>query len=457
MIRLENVTCTYPGAPEPTLRGVDLRVAPGRCVLLRGGSGGGKSTLVRLACGVIPHLLPARVTGRVLAAGADVGAQALHETGRTLASVFQDCRSQFFMTHVAEELVFAADNYGRPRERTAARLARFAALMDVTGLMERSVFRLSSGERQRVAIAAAAVQGPEALVLDEPSANLDAAGMRRLAELLAALKAEGRALLVADHRTTYLDAVADEVLFLEGGHLTPTAPPTVPAPALPLPEPASRAPLLELRGVGVARGGRVVLRAADLTLCGGEVLAVCGGNGAGKTSLLRTLCGLERPAGGRILLRGGPGRAGALRRACALVMQDPDYQLFAPSVREELALGHRSGADAAALDATARGMGLAALLERHPGSLSMGEKQRTLIAAALAAGRAVLLLDEPTSGMDPGRMDQLARALGDWAAAGRAAVVATHDEAFIQAAATRRMTLHHGLLTPATRATGEEE
>jgi energy-coupling factor transport system ATP-binding protein len=171
MIRLENVTCAYPGAPEPTLRGVDLRVAPGRCVLLRGGSGGGKSTLVRLACGVIPHLLPARVTGRVLAAGADVGAQALHETGRTLASVFQDCRSQFFMTHVAEELVFAADNYGRPRERTAARLARFAALMDVTGLMERSVFRLSSGERQRVAIAAAAVQGPEALVLDEPSAT----------------------------------------------------------------------------------------------------------------------------------------------------------------------------------------------------------------------------------------------------------------------------------------------
>jgi len=511
MIRFETICCRHAGAAEPVLRGVDLRVAPGRCVLLQGGSGGGKSTLVRLVCGVItgaPNaFIPAEVSGRVLVNGRDVAGRPLHETGRSLATVFQDCRSQFFMTHVGEELVFAAENYGKPRAETGARLRRFAALMDVERLMERSVFRLSSGQRQRVAIAAAAIQGPLALVLDEPSANLDAQGLARLAELLAALKAEGCAVLVADHRAGYLDGVADERLRLEAGRLLPPetardlpwnsaadlaaasaldstlapatgfgalseyvggqAPAQPPAHAVDQPsarrgdlpkthadgQPAAQPPLLELCKAGLTRGGRTILQEANLSLRGGELLALCGGNGAGKTSLLRALCGLEGLACGQVLLRGRQAGRQGLRGACALVMQDPDYQLFAGSVAEELGLGlqdehagPQAGERAAAL---AGRMGLAGLLDRHPGSLSMGEKQRTLIAAALAAGRDILLLDEPTSGMDAGRMAELARELRQWTSSGRAVLVVTHDEAFLDALGGRRLTLHDGRLTPA--------
>lgn len=506
MIRLENVCCRHAGVAEPVLRGVNLRVAPGRCVLLQGGSGGGKSTLVRLVCGVISGatnaFIPAEVSGRVLVNGRDVAGRPLHEPGRDLATVFQDCRSQFFMTHVGEELVFAAENYGRPRPETGARLRRFAALMDVERLMERSVFRLSSGQRQRVAIAAAAIQGPLALVLDEPSANLDAEGLARLAELLTALKAEGCAVLVADHRAGYLDGVADLRLRLEAGRLLPaetadlplksaedlaTASARKPTAAL-VREPAAdsgnavgqppahtdeppracpkdlpkaqtadqtvnlaanQPPLLELCTASLTRGGRTIVHGADLSLRGGELLALRGGNGAGKTSLLRALCGLEGLACGQVLLRGRRAGKQDLRGACALVMQDPDYQLFAGSVAEELGLGLQDVRAGERAEALAGRMGLAHVLDRHPGSLSMGEKQRTLIAAALIAGRDILLLDEPTSGMDAGRMAGLARELRQWTASGRAAVVVTHDEAFLDAIGGRRLTLHHGRLTPA--------
>lgn len=455
MIRLENVACAYSGQPDPVLRDASLHIAPGRLALLQGGSGGGKSTVVRLLCGVIPALQQASVCGHVLVGGSPVSGAPLHETGRALATVFQDCRSQFFMTHVDEELTFAANNYGRPAAETAARLARYAALMDVERLMDRSVFRLSSGERQRVAIAAAAIQGAPALALDEPSANLDASGLARLAGLLAELKAEGRAILVADHRANWLGDLADEHLRIEKGVIVPTEaakPAQRLRQAAEAPTPGGRV-LLELRGVVLRRRGATLLREGDLALRSGEMLAVCGPNGAGKTTLLRTLCGLERPDHGHAFLEGRQASQGELRRACALVMQDPDYQLFAASVAEEVGLGRREET-ALPLELAER-FGLGGVLDRHPGSLSMGQKQRTLIAAALAAGRRILLLDEPTSGMDPERMVQLARELRQWTRSGGAAVVVTHDEDFIASAGARRLLLQNGRLAP-QRLAGED-
>jgi energy-coupling factor transport system ATP-binding protein len=455
MIRLENVTCAYSGQSVPVLRGASLRIAPGRLALLQGGSGGGKSTVVRLLCGVIPTLQHASLTGRVLVDGREVSGAPLHETGRALATVFQDCRSQFFMTHVDEELTFAANNYGRPAAETAVRLERYAALMDVERLMDRSVFRLSSGERQRVAIAAAAIQGAPALALDEPSANLDAVGLRRLADLLRALKAEGRAILVADHRSAWLGGLIDERLRIDCGVIVPALADAAmqSRPHEAEPSTAGGSALLELRGAILRRRGSELLQGADFTLRSGELLAVCGSNGAGKTTLLRVLCGLERPDLGQALLEGRRARQGELRRACALVMQDPDYQLFAPSVAEEIGLGLRDKGETQR-DLAER-FGLGGVLDRHPGSLSMGQKQRTLIAAALAAGRRILLLDEPTSGMDPGRMVQLAQELRQWAHSGGAAVVVTHDEEFIASAGAQRLLLQNGRLAP-QRLAGEE-
>lgn len=473
MIRLAGVTCRFPASAQPVLEDASLHVRQGGCTVLLGRSGGGKSTLLKLVSGVVPAIVPADVTGSVQVAGRDVAGRPLHDVGRGVGTVFQDCRSQFFMTHVAEELVFAAGNFGLPQDVIRGRLQRAVTLMDLGGLLHKSVFRLSSGQRQRVAIASVAVHGPEVVLLDEPSSNLDAAGLVRLGVLLRTLREEGATILVADHRTNYLRDVADGAACVADGRIRPVedlagalgeradvavgvglsgtelaGEARSGAAALAAPrEPgmSGSPPLLELRKVSLRLRGTRVIDAADCTLHAGEVVALTGDNGAGKTTLLRALCGLLRPASGSILINGARAGSRARRRRCAVVMQDPDYQLFTESVAHELRLGNEGLPDLDVRVAALAGrFGLSGLLDRHPGALSMGEKQRTLIAAVLMAGRDIVLLDEPTSGMDHARMLQLAGVVRELAGQGKLVFVVTHDADFVQQACTRSLCLRGG-------------
>ncbi|MGJ3523103.1 ABC transporter ATP-binding protein [Nitratidesulfovibrio sp. D1] len=467
MIRLGGVTCRFPSSPRPVLEDASLHVRRGGCTVLLGRSGGGKSTLLKLVNGVVPAITPAEVAGSVQVAGREVSGRPLHDVGRTVGTVFQDCRSQFFMTHVAEELVFAAGNFGLPPHVIRDRLQRAVTLMDLGDLLHKSVFRLSSGQRQRVAIASVAVHGPEVVLLDEPSSNLDAAGLARLGVLLRTLREEGATILVADHRTDYLRGVADAAACVENGRVRPVeglaaalaARPDMAVAATWQGEDVFAAshgpgmpdspPLLELRKVSLRLRGTRVVDAADCALRAGEVVALTGDNGAGKTTLLRALCGLLRPASGGILINGVRAGSRARRRRCAVVMQDPDYQLFTESVEHELRLGNEGMSDLDARVAAQAGrFGLSGLLDRHPGALSMGEKQRTLIAAALAGDRDIVLLDEPTSGMDRARMLQLAEVVRELAGQGKLVFVVTHDADFAQRACTRTLCLRGGRILP---------
>ncbi|WP_353116097.1 ABC transporter ATP-binding protein [Nitratidesulfovibrio sp.] len=468
MIRLAGVTCRFPASAQPVLEDASLHVRRGGCTVLLGRSGGGKSTVLKLVSGVVPAIVTAGVAGSVRVAGRDVAGRPLHDVGRGVGTVFQDCRSQFFMTHVAEELVFAAGNFGLPQDVIRDRLQRAVTLMDLGGLLHKSVFRLSSGQRQRVAIASVAVHGPEVVLLDEPSSNLDAAGLVRLGVLLRTLREEGATILVADHRTNYLRDVADGAACVANGRIRPVedlagalgeradvavgaglsggAWSGAAALASPrAPGMSGSPPLLELRKVSLRLRGTRVIDAADCTLHAGEVVALTGDNGAGKTTLLRALCGLLRPASGNILINGARAGSRERRRRCAVVMQDPDYQLFTESVAHELRLGNEGLPDLDARVAAQAGrFGLSGLLDRHPGALSMGEKQRTLIAAVLMAGRDIVLLDEPTSGMDHARMLQLADVVRELAGQGKLVFVVTHDADFVQQACTRTLCLRGG-------------
>lgn len=497
MIRLAGVTCRFPASAQPVLEDASLHVRRGGCTVLLGRSGGGKSTVLKLVSGVVPAIVPADVAGSVRVAGRDVAGRPLHDVGRGVGTVFQDCRSQFFMTHVAEELVFAAGNFGLPQDVIRDRLQRAVTMMDLGGLLHKSVFRLSSGQRQRVAIASVAVHGPEVVLLDEPSSNLDAAGLVRLGVLLRILREEGATILVADHRTNYLRDVADGAACVADGRIRPvedlagalgecadvavgvgvwgaglsetelsgaelsraelsgaglSGEVRSGAAALAAPREhgmSGSPPLLELRKVSLRLRGTRVIDAADCTLHAGEVVALTGDNGAGKTTLLRALCGLLRPASGSILINGARSGSRARRRRCAVVMQDPDYQLFTESVAHELRLGNEGLPDLdARVAAQARRFGLSGLLDRHPGALSMGEKQRTLIAAVLMAGRDIVLLDEPTSGMDHARMLQLADVVRELAGQGKLVFVVTHDADFVQQACTRTLCLCGGRILP---------
>jgi energy-coupling factor transport system ATP-binding protein len=407
--------------------------------------------------------------GWVRVFGFDPGVTPTAQLAQRVGSVFQDPRTQFFTTDVLSELAFGGENLGWAPARIRARLDEVSARWGLDGLLGRSVFALSGGQKQRVICAAVDLMDPPALVLDEPSANLDAEASARLAQAVADWKARGKAVLIAEHRLAYLIDAADRFIRLEAGrithHLTPTqltalGPATQAALSLrPIPPPnAAAAPktpgggggmgLVEMREVGywrrvgpasagVGRGRhRQVVRIDHLTVRAGEIVALTGPNGAGKTTALRWLAGVARGGRGELVVDGV--RWGRRRRlgGVALVGQDVNVQLFANSVLGEVRLARRglSADDAAAiLDR----FDLRHLAARHPLTLSAGERQRLAIAAALAAGRPLIALDEPTSGLDLAHMRQAAAALQELAAQGRAVLVATHDQDLIAACATK--------------------
>ncbi|MEQ2368349.1 ABC transporter ATP-binding protein [Adlercreutzia equolifaciens] len=462
-VQLEGVSYTYPGAAEPTLRSVSLEVPAGQCVVATGPSGCGKTTLSRLVNGLVPHVYAGEVTGRVLVGGTEVAAWTPDELGVRVGSVFQNPRSQFVNLDVASEIAFGCENLGLPRAEVIERVEEAAAALGIRPLLDRSIEELSGGQKQAVILASALAMRPAVFVLDEPTASLDTASMMRLAEVVAALKAQGKTVIVSEHRLWWLHGVADRVVLMEEGTVVgdwdaasygalpraeraalgmrawtvaemeeEMAARVEVAPAASVegsPAPATGAAAAEglaAQSLTVAfRRNPPVLEGLSLAVAPGRVLGIVGRNGAGKTTLLRCLSGLTRERAGSVAL---DGRALAARErpgTVHLVMQEPGYQLFADSARAELRLP-----DAEA-DELLAAFGLAACAERHPLSLSGGERQRLAIAAGIAQGARALVLDEPTSGLDRANMERVAAALRRVAAAGVAVALVTHDYEFL--------------------------
>jgi energy-coupling factor transport system ATP-binding protein len=466
---------------EPALRDVALTVAPGEVVVLCGPSGCGKTTVTRLVNGLIGDGRGGAARGRVTVGGLDPGTAPVGRLACHVGSVFQDPRTQFFTTDVASELAFGLENLGVPADRIRRRIAAVAEDWGLSGLTDRSVFALSGGEKQRVICAAVHALDPPALVLDEPSANLDAAATACLAESVARWKAEGKAVLIAEHRLAYLTPVADRFIRLEAGRVThrfdtsqlsslgddrlaalDLRPLTGPsddnsshphgfaAPGQADAAAQSRAvpPLaaefaVEVRDFAYWRPPRARRARAELVSTvdrlaarQGEVVAVTGPNGAGKTTLSRWVAGVAR--GGRGELRVGAEKWRERRRltGVALVGQNVNQQLFAQTARDEVLLANRR-LDPAGADAILTRFDLDRLAGRHPLALSGGERQRLAIAAAFAQDRPVVVLDEPTSGLDLLHMRQVAAGIEELAAAGRTVLVATHDQDLIAACGAR--------------------
>lgn len=467
-VQLEDVSYTYPGAAQPTLRSVSLEVPAGQCVVVTGPSGCGKTTLSRLVNGLVPHVYAGEVTGRVRVGGTEVAAWTADELGVRVGSVFQNPRSQFVNLDVASEIAFGCENLGLPRAEIVERVEEAAAALGIRPLLDRSIEELSGGQKQAVILASALAMRPAVFVLDEPTASLDTVSMMRLAEVVAALKAQGKTVIVSEHRLWWLHGVADRVVLMEEGSVAGDwdaasygALPRAERAALGMrawtvaemeeemaarvevataasvegsPAPATGAATAEgLTAEGLTAEGLTVafrrkppvLEGLSLAVAPGRVLGIVGRNGAGKTTLLRCLSGLTRERAGSVAFDGralaARGRPGTVH----LVMQEPGYQLFADSARAELRL---SDAEA---DELLAAFGLAACAERHPLSLSGGERQRLAIAAGIAQGARALVLDEPTSGLDRANMERVAAALRRVAAAGAPVALVTHDYEFL--------------------------
>ncbi|WP_300907506.1 ABC transporter ATP-binding protein [uncultured Desulfovibrio sp.] len=447
MIEFEHVTYTYPFQERPAVEDISLRVRPGEIVLCTGASGCGKSTLIRLSNGLCPHYYRGCFSGDVRIGGISTREQRLAEISRRLGTLFQDPEQQFFTLGVEEELVFALEWQGWSAEAMRAAVRRAVDEFGLAPLLGASLHTLSEGEKQKVGLAAIRMQEPGALILDEPTANLDPEATVDLARKLRQLADAGMAILVVDHRLYWLRGIADRILVMKDGRIHEQG-------AFSLLEDAALRERYGLRAADVrdvrhvlpacAGGAAAMVRVENLCFAHpgrkplyenasfglpAGVTALLGRNGAGKTTLARILAGLDAENGGRLVLDGRPcGREARLKR-CGIVLQNADHQLHMRTVRQELetCLLLAGSREASRVGELLRDFALEDLAERHPQSLSGGQKQRLVIACALAKDPRVLILDEPTSGLDGANMRRLAAVLAAQAAQGRCALLITHD------------------------------
>ena len=459
------------------LKDVDLSADAGSLTLVCGASGCGKSTLMKALTGLVPQMTPGELDGVVRINGRNLADVALTDVGHLCSSVFQNPRTQFFCDTVAEELAFCGENYGRERATLRQQSERAAKLMGISHLLERKLTTLSGGQLQKVALACALASGAPVLLADEPTSNLDPAAISEVRAALKVLKEQGLTIVVVEHRLHFLRGLADQVLLMESGRVTrrwngaeffsmgqaqrrslglrtlvdPGPPETWVGQVqagrqekqVGRQENREATPSqvrLSCRGLSFAYGASPVFEGLDADFPAGQITCIAGANGVGKTTLVRVLCGLAAPSSGTISLDGVPVSRKTRRSACALVMQDTGRQLFSDTLAGELTIGasHASGQSGEQLLAD---FDLANLGERHPLSLSGGQKQRLVIAAARATGRPIVILDEPTSGVDARHLDSITATLRRIADEGAAVVVVTHDGEFAAACADRLITL----------------
>lgn len=461
MIKLEKLSFTYAGAAGKSLDEVDLQISPGECVIVTGQSGCGKTTLTRVLNGLCPKFYGGKLEGKYILEGKDSARITLDEIGLSLGSVFQDPRSQFFAKRVRDEIVLGMENHCVPREEMHERLWALSEPLHITRLFGRQMQQLSSGEKQKVAIASVCALRPKGLVLDEPSANLDTASTAQLAEFIRKLKAKGHTIIVSEHRLHYLRDIFDRLIIMENGRIAKEYSRTQ---ALALPE--DRLVEMGLRffhtppfhvagrirdyetcpvraeGISLRLNDTQILNDIKMGCAKGQVTAITGSNGAGKTSLCRILAGVQKESSGAVFVGGVPSRRKKRIQHSFFVQQDVDYQLYMPSVQEEILLGTKWHADDTGVATIAQSLGLATLMNRHPGTLSGGQKQRVLLAAAAIRDVPLLVLDEPTSGLDGHHMRAVADILKNLAAQGKAVLLITHDLEFIDLVADSVLYMH---------------
>lgn len=458
-VELRNVSFAYEGFDAPAIKDVSFSVAPGECVVLCGESGCGKTTATRIVNGLAGGFYEGSRTGEVLVTGRDVDDLEGWELASLTGSVFQNPRTQFFNLDTTGEIAFGMENLGVPREEMRRRVSDVASELGIERLMDRGIFELSGGQMQSIAFASVRACEPSVYVLDEPSSNLDPLSMERLASFVSKAKARGCSVIVAEHRLAYLSNVADRYLLFENGSvaaewdarrflgltdaqresygLRSSEPPRLESLLSRLARPASAFPAVEARGIYAGyKRGRPVLEGATVVFDPGCVVGVVGRNGVGKSTLLKCLAGVKKEELGHVRFRGEVVPFKKRHEHAFLVMQDPDYQLFRPSVLDELASAAPSSSDPdePRLEAVLEAFGLGDVADRHPASLSGGQKQRCVCAIASESGAQALLLDEPTSGLDFRNMERLALILREEASRGKTVAVVSHDTEFLSKA-----------------------
>ncbi len=510
-VAVEDVTFTYHGAERPALIDARFRQAAGEMVGIMGASGAGKSTLVKCLNRIIPGFEDGEFRGVVRIGGRSLEGARVSEVAPLVGMVFQDFEAQLFSTNVAHEVAFAMEQVGMPRAQMVERLGAALEAVGLKGFEHRDPTSLSGGEKQRLAIASVMALRPSVIVLDEPTTDLDPEGRAEVFALVRTLREQGVSLVVIEHEAEELRGCNRLLLIREGRviadatpehlmtqldlleecgvhppdlnhvaarlgirahlrtvaeaetmlrqHFPKLAEPHAAAPAEITgapdaePEAGAGAPLVAIRGLSFSYAvGAPVLDQIDLAIRAGEFIAIIGQNGSGKTTLAKHIVGLLKCEPGKILLSGrdrSSMRPAETAQEVGYVFQNPDYQIFAATVEEEVAFGPRNfGLEAGEIERRCaevlQAVGLEGARRSDPFLLGKGERQRLAVASVLALKPRLLILDEPTTGLDYREQRRMMKLVAELNRSGIAIVMITHTPWLVAEYARRVVLMRRG-------------
>ena len=459
MIKCKNVSYTYQVNDEfedhqvgGKLDHINLEIEKGQFVLFCGSSGSGKTTITRILNGLIPHFFEGELSGDITIDDEEYKDMSLFDISSKVGSVFQNPRSQFFNVNTTGEVAFTPENHGWDKDKIIDRINEVCHNLDLSDLMDRNIFALSGGQKQKIACACATAINPMLYVFDEPSSNLDAKGIRELRELLIKLKKSGKTIVIAEHRLYYIYDLLDQVYYLKNGkiakqytgndfrkisendrYLMGLRPFTLEG----LSKIQTKSTTYHNQSIQVNnlsfKYKNSQIKALDidqLSLNQKKVTAIIGHNGAGKTTFLRCLSGLEKKAKGSLKIDLKNEKSKHRLKNTYIVMQDVNHQLFTQSVIEEVLISMPIENEKKA-QKYLEDLDVLEFEHRHPMSLSGGQKQRVAIACAMASNRPMIIFDEPTSGLDLKNMIYVSNCVNKLTKKDKTVIVVSHDLEFI--------------------------
>jgi energy-coupling factor transporter ATP-binding protein EcfA2 len=466
MIELKNVSYTYPNTVQPALHRITLSLEKGRCVMVTGPSGAGKTSLCLAASGILHHEYGGKKEGSVVIDGKDVTDYgSLSDLAQNVGVVFDDPEAQMIFTTVEEEILSALEHRGLSAAVIEERLARIMKTTYLEDLKDRSPHNLSGGQKQRVALAATLALGNDILILDEPTSELDEHATKRIADILKDLKDQGKTILLVEHKFGQFREMVDTLIVIENGRITSGDVPDavlsddhvrgMVLPDFSMVKKNARAaitsePVISIQNLSYSYGDVLALSGISLTIRKGEFVAIAGENGSGKTTLVKHFNRLLSPTSGDVIVNGKNTKECSIATlACdvGLVFQNPDHMFFADTVREEIAYGVKNigieNSDAV-IDAALHDAGLTDSADLYPRWLSRGERQRLGIACVVAMQPSVIVLDEPTTGLDGYEALLVIDLLKKLQENGHTIIIITHNREIAEHCADRIITMENG-------------
>ena len=430
---------------------IDFKVSKGEMILLCGCSGCGKSTILRIINGLIPNFYHGELTGNAIICGKNYRNMSLKYISEFVGSVFQNPRTQFFSVDVMSELAFGCENQCIDENEIVQRIKKHSPKLGIEKLLDRNIFSLSGGEKQKIAISAVSILNPSIVVLDEPSSNLDVFTIEYLRKILKEWKSEGKTIIIAEHKLYYLYDLVDKMLYIKDGKVdfVFNHNEIIKLNKNKLEEYGLRAMNLndidyyqnkyefdknlkwmELSNFMYTNKENFKLNIKKCEIPENKIIALIGHNGAGKSTLARCICGLEKDDAGIMVINDCEFKSKDRLKLCYMVMKDVNHQLFMESVWEEVKVGLDTKEDKE-IALILEKLNLQQYVDKHPMSLSGGEKQRLAIATAILSDRKIVVFDEPTSGLDLCHMKEFVKQVDKLKQMNRTVIVITHDYEFI--------------------------